>query len=43
VGGYPLGSQDPVLSLMSGTATIQQSVLFTMSRGLKTFLFLHLR
>jgi thiamine biosynthesis protein ThiI len=36
LGGYPLGSQDPVLSLMSGGYDSTVSSFLTMSRGLKT-------
>ncbi|MFT6656239.1 MAG: thiamine biosynthesis protein ThiI [Marinomonas primoryensis] len=43
LGGYPLGSQDPVLSLMSGGYDSTVSSFLTMSRGLKThFCFFNL-
>ncbi|MEP0071072.1 MAG: tRNA uracil 4-sulfurtransferase ThiI [Marinomonas sp.] len=43
LGGYPLGSQDPVLSLMSGGYDSTVSSYLTMSRGLKThFCFFNL-
>ena len=43
LGGYPLGSQDPVLSLMSGGYDSTVSSFMTMSRGLKThFCFFNL-
>ncbi|MCB5161220.1 tRNA uracil 4-sulfurtransferase ThiI [Marinomonas algarum] len=43
LGGYPLGSQDPVLSLMSGGFDSTVSSFMTMSRGLKThFCFFNL-
>ncbi|WP_191602058.1 tRNA uracil 4-sulfurtransferase ThiI [Marinomonas algicola] len=43
LGGYPLGSQDPVLSLISGGFDSTVSSYLTMSRGLKThFCFFNL-
>ncbi|MCV2401689.1 tRNA 4-thiouridine(8) synthase ThiI [Marinomonas sp. C2222] len=43
LGGYPLGSQDPVLSLMSGGYDSTVSSYLTMARGLKThFCFFNL-
>jgi thiamine biosynthesis protein ThiI len=43
LGGYPLGSQDPVLSLMSGGYDSTVSSFLTMGRGLKThFCFFNL-
>lgn len=43
LGGYPLGSQDSVLSLMSGGYDSTVSSFMTMSRGLKThFCFFNL-
>ncbi|MBJ7537849.1 tRNA uracil 4-sulfurtransferase ThiI [Marinomonas transparens] len=43
LGGYPLGSQEPVLSLISGGYDSTVSSFMTMSRGLKThFCFFNL-
>ncbi|MCZ2723615.1 tRNA 4-thiouridine(8) synthase ThiI [Marinomonas sp. 15G1-11] len=43
LGGYPIGSQDPVLSLISGGFDSTVSSYLTMSRGLKThFCFFNL-
>jgi thiamine biosynthesis protein ThiI len=43
LGGYPIGSQDPVLSLMSGGYDSTVSSYVTMARGLKThFCFFNL-